>query len=39
MSNYQALLACYQSGQITDHQWQQHLKDQVFAAWLKKSGY
>ncbi len=35
MSRYEALLACYRSGQVSDFQWQQHLQDEVFAAWLK----
>jgi len=33
---YALLLACYRSGQITPAQWQEHLRDEVFAAWLKK---
>ncbi len=33
---YPLILACYRSGQITEHQWQQHLRDDVFRAWLKK---
>lgn len=31
-----ALLACYRSGQISEAQWQEHLKDELFAAWLKR---
>jgi len=34
---YPALLACYSSGQISDHQWSEHLKDEVFALWLKRN--
>lgn len=34
--NYALLLECYRSGQITEAQWQEHLKDEIFAAWLKR---
>lgn len=37
--NYALLLACFSSGQISDAQWQEHLKDEVFAAWLKRHGH
>ncbi len=33
---YQLLLTCYRSGQITEQQWQEHLKDEVFVQWLSK---
>jgi len=36
MNNYAYLLACRNSGQISDAQWQEHLQDEVFRAWLKK---
>lgn len=36
MNNYELLLACYKSGQISEQQWAQHLKDEVFAKWLAK---
>lgn len=36
MSDYALLLACYRSGQISERQWQEHLKDEVFRAWLKR---
>jgi hypothetical protein len=36
MNYYADLLACYRSGQISEQQWQQHLRDEVFVAWLKK---
>lgn len=32
---YEALLACYLSGQVSEPQWQEHLKDEVFSAWVK----
>lgn len=38
MTSYQALLECYQSGQISERQWQEHLKDEVFIAWLRRRG-
>lgn len=31
---YDLLLACYLSGQVSEKQWQEHLKDEVFRAWL-----
>lgn len=33
---YALLLACYRSGQISPAQWQEHLRDEVFAAWVKR---
>lgn len=32
------LLACYRSGQISEAQWQDHIKDEFFRAWLKRNG-
>ena len=37
MSNYELLLSCYKSGQISEQQWAQHLKDEVFIKWLYKT--
>lgn len=34
---YPLLLACYRSGQISHAQWQEHLKDEVLVAWLKRN--
>lgn len=34
MEKYQLLLQCYLSGQISEKQWQEHLKDEAFAEWL-----
>jgi hypothetical protein len=28
------LLLCYKSGQISERQWQEHLKDEDFSFWL-----
>ena len=36
--NYELLLACYRSGQISEDRWQAHLEDEVFAAWVRKHG-
>ena len=36
MSDYESLLVCYRSGQMSESQWQAHLKDEVFRAWLKR---
>lgn len=33
---YTLLLACYRSGQISERQWQEHLKNEVFRKWLEK---
>jgi hypothetical protein len=38
MIDYALLLACYRSGQISERQWQEHLRDEVFRAWLHKHG-
>jgi len=32
---YAMILDCYRSGQISERQWQEHLKDEVFAAWVR----
>ncbi len=36
MSIYESILACYRSGQMSEDQWQQHLRDEVFRAWVKR---
>ena len=33
---YELLLQCYLSGQMTESEWQEHLRDHVFVAWLKR---
>lgn len=38
LNDYAALLACYRSGQVSARQWAEHLKDEVFAAWVKRAG-
>ena len=37
MSNYQALLACFRSGQMSEAQLQEHMRlDAVFAAYVRR---
>lgn len=31
------ILAAYLSGQMSERQWQEHLKDELFSAWLKRN--
>lgn len=38
MSNYELLLACYLSGQVSEREWTEHLKDRVFAAFVERQG-
>lgn len=33
--NRELILACYQSGQISEAQWNEHLKDDLFKKWLE----
>ena len=33
-TKYELLLICYRSGQVSERQWQEHLKDAGFVAWL-----
>jgi hypothetical protein len=35
---YALLFECYRSGQMSEAEWQQHLRDELFAAWLKRNG-
>jgi len=35
---YALLLECYRAGQMSEAEWQQHLQDELFAAWLKRNG-
>lgn len=39
MSDYQSLWELYRAGQISERQWQEHLKDELFVAWLKRNGH
>jgi hypothetical protein len=32
---YQLILDCYRSGQMSERQWQAHLQDAAFAAWVR----
>lgn len=34
MSKFELLLVCYKSGQVSELQWQEHLKDADFAKWV-----
>jgi len=34
MSKFELLLACYKSKQVSERQWQEHLKDADFAQWV-----
>ena len=34
MNDYEALLACWRSGQIPERAWIEHLKDEVFRKWF-----
>ena len=36
INNYELIWLCCISGQISERQWQEHLKDEIFAAWVKK---
>lgn len=33
---YELIYLSYKSGQMSERQWQEHLKDEVFAAWVKE---
>ena len=35
-TEYELLLACYRSGQISERQWQEHLKDREFREWVEE---
>ena len=34
--SYELLWQCFLSGQINSRQWGEHLKDELFAAWVNK---
>lgn len=36
---YHLLWDCYRSGQMSAAQWNEHLRDDLFVAWLKKHGH
>lgn len=38
MPRFPALLSCYRSGQMSEAQWTEHLKDEMFAAWVRRQG-
>jgi len=33
---FENLLMCYRSGQMLEAEWQEHLRDEMFAAWVKR---
>ena len=33
-TNYELLLQCYMSGQVSEKQWVEHLKDEAFRDWF-----
>lgn len=37
MIQFELLLMCYKSGQVSERQWQEHLKDADFAEWMKNA--
>jgi hypothetical protein len=36
MSGYEALYLCWVSGQVSERQWIEHLRDEMFSAWLRR---
>jgi hypothetical protein len=34
---FQLILDCWRSGQMTEAQWAEHLKDEMFAAWVRRN--
>ena len=35
MTEFEMLLACYRSGQVSERQWQEHLRDREFREWVE----
>lgn len=35
MTEFEMLLACYRSGQMSERQWQAHLEDRAFREWVE----
>lgn len=35
MTEFEMLLACYRSGQMSERQWQAHLEDKAFREWVE----
>lgn len=33
MTEFELILACYRSGQMSERQWQEHLRDPQFRLW------
>lgn len=39
MTKYGLILAYYRSGQISEHQWQEHFRDEKLRQWLERQGF
>lgn len=37
--DFSLLIACYLSGQVSERQWQEHLKDERLRQWLEKQSH
>lgn len=37
--DYELLLTCYRSGQVSERQWQEHLRDEKLRQWLEEQGF
>ena len=35
MTEFEMLLACYRSGQVSERQWQEHLRDRELREWVE----
>lgn len=35
MTEFEMLLACYRSGQVSERQWQAHMEDKAFRVWVE----
>ena len=35
MTEFEMLLACYRSGQVSERQWQAHMENKAFRAWVE----
>ena len=33
--DFAMILTCYRSGQMSERQWQEHLRDPLFALWVR----
>lgn len=39
MNSYELIFCSYLSGQVSERQWQSHLKDEMFSQWLAKKAH